>query len=86
MSKDTWDQRYADSEYVYGTSPNDFFKQELDKLGPGKILLPAEGEGRNAVYAAEKEWDVWVFDQSEEGPFHQGKASVIQLFAMERVY
>ena len=62
-----WDRRYAESEYVYGTNPNEFFKQELDKLVPGKILLPAEGEGRNAVYAAEKGWIVSAFDQSEEG-------------------
>ena len=67
MSKEMWDQRYAESAYVYGTNPNEFFKQELDKLVPGKILLPAEGEGRNAVYAAEKGWIVSAFDQSEEG-------------------
>lgn len=67
MSKEMWDQRYAESEYVYGTNPNEFFKQELDKLVPGKILLPAEGESRNAVYAAEKGWDVSAFDQSDEG-------------------
>ncbi len=62
-----WDQRYAESEYVYGTNPNEFFKKELDNLTPGKLLLPAEGEGRNAVYAAEKGWIVSAFDQSEEG-------------------
>ena len=67
MSKEMWDQRYAESEYVYGTNPNEYFKQELDKLVPGKILLPAEGEGRNAVYAGEKGWVVSAFDQSEEG-------------------
>ena len=62
-----WDQRYAESEYVYGTNPNEFFKKELDTLTPGKLLLPAEGEGRNAVYAAEKGWIISAFDQSEEG-------------------
>ena len=67
MSKEMWDQRYAESEYVYGTNPNEFLKKELDSLTPGKILLPAEGEGRNAVYAAEKGWIVSAFDQSEEG-------------------
>ena len=67
MSKEMWNQRYAETEYVYGTSPNEFFKQELDKLAPGKILLPAEGEGRNAIYAAEKGWIVSAFDQSDEG-------------------
>jgi 2-polyprenyl-3-methyl-5-hydroxy-6-metoxy-1,4-benzoquinol methylase len=67
MSKEMWDQRYADAEYVYGTSPNVFFKRMLDTLPAGKILLPAEGEGRNAVYAAECGWNVTAFDQSEEG-------------------
>ena len=30
------------------------------------MLLPAEGERRNAVYAARKGWDVTAFDFSEE--------------------
>lgn len=62
-----WDERYAAEEYVYGTEPNVFFKQEIDKLKPGKLLLPAEGEGRNAVYAAQLGWDVHAFDLSIEG-------------------
>lgn len=33
----------------------------------GKILFPAEGEGRNAVYAATLGWDVFAFDISVEG-------------------
>ena len=44
MSKEMWDQRYTEPEYVYGTNSNEFFKRKLDKLSPGKILLPAEGE------------------------------------------
>jgi cyclopropane fatty-acyl-phospholipid synthase-like methyltransferase len=62
-----WNQRYAEEEYAYGTKPNAFFKSQLDQLKPGKILLPAEGEGRNAVYAATKGWNVFAFDFSEEG-------------------
>ncbi|MDA0985112.1 MAG: hypothetical protein O3C56_04825 [Bacteroidetes bacterium] len=50
--KDFWNERYASTEYVYGKEPNQYFKQILCSLSPGKILLPAEGEGRNAVYAA----------------------------------
>ncbi|MFA6582392.1 MAG: class I SAM-dependent methyltransferase [Paludibacter sp.] len=61
-----WNQRYAQEEYVYGVNPNEFYKEELSKLQPGKILFPAEGEGRNAVYAAIKGWDVVAFDSSEE--------------------
>ena len=36
-------------------------------MSPGKILFVCEGEGRNAVYAAQKNWDVTAFDLSEEG-------------------
>jgi SAM-dependent methyltransferase len=66
MIEEFWDQRYAHSDYAYGTKPNAFFKKELDKLAPGKVLLPGEGEGRNAVYAAVKGWEVVAFDFSTE--------------------
>lgn len=59
-----WNERYATDEYVYGTEPNQFFKNQLKNLHPGKILFPAEGEGRNAVYAATQEWQVTAFDSS----------------------
>ena len=63
-----WDERYSSEEYVYGTEPNQFFKQVLDKIPvPGKLLLPGEGEGRNAVYAAKMGWHVDAFDQSSAG-------------------
>ena len=62
-----WNERYSTKNYVYGTEPNQFLKQELEKLLPGKILLPAEGEGRNAVFAAKLGWQVTAFDSSSEG-------------------
>jgi 2-polyprenyl-3-methyl-5-hydroxy-6-metoxy-1,4-benzoquinol methylase len=63
-----WDNRFKAKEYVYGTLPNVFFKTTIDKYNlKGKILLPAEGEGRNAVYAAQKGMDVYAFDTSIEG-------------------
>ena len=62
--KDFWNQRYAEDSFAYGRLPNVFFKQELDKLAPGSLLLPAEGEGRNATYAASKGWEVSAFDFS----------------------
>lgn len=62
-----WDERYAQPEYIYGTEPNVYFRQQLDALPPGKLLLPAEGEGRNAVYAASQGWQVTAFDLSTEG-------------------
>jgi cyclopropane fatty-acyl-phospholipid synthase-like methyltransferase len=40
---------------------------ELGKTEPGRILFAAEGEGRNAVYAARKGFEVYAFDPSLEG-------------------
>ena len=65
--KEFWNERYGQSMYSYGKAPNVFFALQLSTLPKGKILLPAEGEGRNAVYAAVKGWDVKAFDYSEEG-------------------
>lgn len=64
--KEFWDERYGKAEFAYGTAPNDFFKEWIDKQKPGTILLPCEGEGRNAVYAATKGWKVSAFDFSEK--------------------
>lgn len=60
-----WDERYSGEEYVYGTEANQFFKEQIQKIYPVEnILLPGEGEGRNAVFAAKLGWDVDAFDQS----------------------
>jgi len=59
-----WETRYKSPSYAYGTKPNEFFKECIDKLKPGRLLLPAEGEGRNAVYAALRGWAVDAFDYS----------------------
>ena len=64
--KEFWDARYAANEFAYGQEPNRFFRATISTLKPGKILLPAEGEGRNAVQAARLGWDVFAFDFSSE--------------------
>ncbi|NEN24264.1 class I SAM-dependent methyltransferase [Cryomorpha ignava] len=67
LPSDFWNERYADAEYAYGIAPNDFFKAQLDAIKPGDILLPAEGEGRNALHAAKQGWNVTAFDSSSGG-------------------
>ena len=61
-----WDERYDTKEFVYGQAPNALFKDFVDRTPPGDLLLPAEGEGRNAVYAALKKWNVTAFDFSSQ--------------------
>ena len=63
--KEFWNNIYKKKEYAYGKEPNKYFKKEIDKINPGKILLAAEGEGRNAVYAASIGWEVYAYDFSE---------------------
>ncbi|QNK78461.1 class I SAM-dependent methyltransferase [Winogradskyella undariae] len=77
---DFWNDRFNNEEFVYGTQPNAFFKEELDKLKAGTLLLPAEGEGRNAVYAATKNWTVSAFDISQSG-----KEKALLLFKQNNV-
>jgi 2-polyprenyl-3-methyl-5-hydroxy-6-metoxy-1,4-benzoquinol methylase len=62
-----WDERYSNEEFAYGQQPNNYLKEQLEKLKIGTILFPAEGEGRNAVFAAKLGWKVSAFDISEEG-------------------
>jgi SAM-dependent methyltransferase len=67
-ANDFWNERYSSEEYVYGENPNYFLKEQLEKITvPGKLLLPGEGEGRNAVYAAKLGWEVEAYDQSTTG-------------------
>lgn len=80
MDKLFWNTRYATNESVYGKQPNVFFKRFIDTHKPGSILLPAEGEGRNAVYAAAKGWETDAFDFSEEA-----KTKALQLSLEKKV-
>lgn len=59
-----WNERYSTQEFIYGTEPNKFFAENIEHIIPGKILLLGEGEGRNAVYAAQLGWDVQAVDFS----------------------
>ena len=63
----SWDQRYSSETYAYGKTANAFFSAQLEQMNPGRILLPGEGEGRNAVHAAGLGWKVEAFDQSRVG-------------------
>jgi len=62
-----WNDRYSKNEFAYGEQPNNYLKEQLEKLDVGAILFPAEGEGRNAVFAAKLGWTVSAFDISVEG-------------------
>lgn len=62
-----WDDRYSTEEYFFGTEPNEFLKEEIEKLSTGKALFIGEGEGRNSVFAATLGWEVDCLDISKVG-------------------
>jgi SAM-dependent methyltransferase len=65
--KQKWNDRYNSDEYYFGKEPNDFFKEEIEKINPGNALFIGDGEGRNSVYAAKLGWRVDSIDISEIG-------------------
>lgn len=64
---DFWNKRYSNSEYAYGTAPNDFLTKVVTRIPRGPVLCLAEGEGRNAVFLAAKGYDVTAVDISSVG-------------------
>jgi SAM-dependent methyltransferase len=65
MDARTWDERYAASELVWSATPNQFVASELAELTPGRALDLAAGEGRNAIWLAERGWRVTALDFSQ---------------------
>jgi len=62
-----WDERYSGAEFEWTTRPNQFVAAELADLPPGRALDLAAGEGRNAVWLAERGWRVTAVDFSRVG-------------------
>ena len=63
-----WDARYAETGWAFGTEPNDFLREQADVLpAHGRVLCLAEGEGRNAVWLAERGHRVTGVDTAAVG-------------------
>lgn len=62
-----WDERYAAESAVYGTEANAFVREVADLIPSGPVLCLAEGQGRNAVFLAERGHEVLAVDQSAVG-------------------
>ncbi|MEM1027763.1 MAG: class I SAM-dependent methyltransferase [Planctomycetota bacterium] len=62
-----WDERYATLEFAYGTRPNDFLAERVEIIPNGPVLELGCGEGRNAVFLAERGFEVTAVDQSSVG-------------------
>ena len=62
-----WDQRYSGPDLVWGAGPNRFVAEELAALPPGRAIDLGCGEGRNAIWLAERGWEVTAVDFSAAG-------------------
>jgi len=62
-----WDQRYSAAGFSYGSQPNDFLPTHVGAIPPGPVLDLGCGEGRNAVFLAERGYAVTAVDQSAAG-------------------
>lgn len=61
--RDFWNHRYALPGWAYGTEPNDFLREVAGQL-EGPVLCLGEGEGRNAVFLAQRGLEVTAVDLS----------------------
>jgi 2-polyprenyl-3-methyl-5-hydroxy-6-metoxy-1,4-benzoquinol methylase len=62
-----WDKRFGKKEFALGKEPNSFLKKYIYLLPRGKALDIATGEGRNAVFLAQKGFEVDAVDIAEKG-------------------
>jgi SAM-dependent methyltransferase len=74
VDSQAWDRRYAGTELLWTSEPNRFLVAEAAALEPGRALDLACGEGRNAVWLAERGWQVTGVDFSAVGV---GKAAAL---------
>ena len=65
FAREDWNARYAQKELVWTAEPNRLFAAEVGNLQPGRALDVACGEGRNAVWLAERGWQVTAVDFSD---------------------
>lgn len=69
-AKSYWDKFYTEKPFSKGKAPQEFLLQMLPRLEKGKVLDIAMGEGCNAVYLAQKGFQVKGFDISKVAVQH----------------
>lgn len=62
-----WDERYRSTQRLWSVEPNIYVSDRLADLEPGVGLDLASGEGRNAIWLAERGWDMTAVDFSAVG-------------------
>lgn len=64
----TWNRRFGEEGYLFGTEPNEWLREHSGHWRPGqRVLCVADGEGRNSVWLARQGLRVEAFDVAEVG-------------------
>lgn len=64
----TWNRRYSQDGYLFGTAPNSWLVEHAGVWQPGqRVLCVADGEGRNSVWLASQGLVVDAFDIADVG-------------------
>lgn len=82
MDSSSWDERYAGSDLVWSATPNQWVEQVAAGLAPGRVLDLAGGEGRNALWLAERGWQATVVDFSQVG-LDRARALAVERFGAD---
>lgn len=61
-----WNAKFQTKSLIYGEAPNNFIKENIELLLNAKtVMCLGEGEGRNAIYLADKGVEVEALDVSD---------------------
>ena len=63
----SWDERYRTGEYPENPDPSPVLRSYVDTFPDGRALDLATGPGRNAVFLADRGYEVDAIDRSVEG-------------------
>ena len=81
MEANDWDDRYRSTDRLWSAEPNTFVADRLSDREPGVGLDLASGEGRNAIWLAERGWEMTAVDFSsvaiERGRKHSAEVEFV---------
>ena len=82
--KQVWNERYSAAERVWSSGPNEQVAQIVAPLAPGTAVDLGAGEGRHAIWLAERGWQVTAVDFAEVG-LERGRREAAERSLHERI-
>ncbi len=73
-----WNERYAATDRLWSAEPNATVAEVVAPLHPGRALDLGAGEGRHAVWLAQRGWSVTAVDFAAVG-IDRGRAGAVEL-------